>query len=185
VSTTAQQLITAGEFEQLPIDGPADLVRGEVVTMPPPGVAHGRVCLNVGFLLEQWNRQAGLGTVATNDTGVITERNPDTVRGCDVTFIRWDRLQNRTLPSGAFAVPPDLAAEVLSPSDRWGDVQIKIEEYLAAGVSEVWIIDPEERAVWVCQRGSSPQRREANDDLTSPSVLPGFSCRVADFFLHV
>ncbi|MCA9069963.1 MAG: Uma2 family endonuclease, partial [Planctomycetaceae bacterium] len=109
---------TAEEAYELLLESPAELVKGELIEMVRPGARHGIVCGEVTFLLKQWNKHAQLGKIATNDSGVVTERGPDTVRGPDIYFI-----QNRRLPDGAptgwVEVVPDLCIEVLSPNDRW------------------------------------------------------------------
>lgn len=177
--------ITIEQFEQMDFEFPVDLVKGRIEEMPPPGAAHGRVCGNIFFLLEAWARQSGSGTVTCNDTAVVTEEIIGSVRGCDVAYVRWESLPDRTLPAGAFRVAPDLVVEVLSPSDRWPQVEAKLDDYLGAGVKEIWVVSIEERSVWVCRAGQAHQRLAEDAELTSPELLPGFSCRVVDFFLHV
>ena len=77
MATVLQQtLVTVEEFEAMVFEFPTDLVQGEIVPMPPPGGVHGRVCMNVGFVLETWSRAANLGTVTANDSAVVTERDP-------------------------------------------------------------------------------------------------------------
>lgn len=177
--------ITIEQFEQMDFEFPVDLVKGRIEELPPPGAAHGRVCLNIAVLLELWARATGAGAVTSNDSAVVTDEGDVTVRGCDVAFIRWESLPDRTLPAGAFRVAPDLVVEVLSPSDRWLQVEAKLDDYLRAGVNEVWVVSIEERSVWVCRAGQAHQRLAEDAELTSPELLPGFSCRVVDFFLHV
>ncbi len=116
MATVAEtKLLTAEEFMAADLgDGNYELVRGEIVEMPRPTPEHGRVCMNVGFALELFGRQTGLGYAITNDSAVLTERDPDTVRGPDVCFYthaRWPRSQ---LGTGLPPVPPDLAVEVYS-----------------------------------------------------------------------
>ena len=77
---------------------------------------------------------------------------------------------------------PDLAAEVLSPSDRMTDALSKITMYLQAGVRLVWLIDPESRTVVVFRSYAAPARRVAGDVLDGGEVLPGFSVPVAEIF---
>jgi Uma2 family endonuclease len=180
-----QALITAEEFETMSFEFPTDLVQGEIVPMPPPGGIHGRVCGNVFFALETWARGSDLGTVTANDSAVITERNPDSVRGCDVMFTNWKRLPDRQIPKGAFRTAPDLVVEVQSPSDRWRDVMEKVGEYLDVGVTEIWVVDPEDRSVDVFRNDRKQIRLSSEQTLTSADVLPGFSCQVSEFFRHV
>src|SRR5262245_49894178 len=115
------KLLTAEEFLAAdPGEGTFELVRGEVVEVPPPMPEHGRVCVNTGFVLETYGRQSGRGYTLSNDSAVLTELGPDTVRGADVAFYshaRWPRSEvGKTVPP----VPPDLAVEVYSPSNRRG-----------------------------------------------------------------
>jgi len=180
-----ERLITAEEFEVMEFEFPVDLIKGRIEQFPPPGASHGRICMNVGFLLEVWSRSTGLGSVMTNDSAVVTDFDPDSVRGCDVLYVSWDTLNGKTLPSGALRVAPDLVVEVLSPSDRWSKVELKLEDYFTTGVKEIWVISIEDRVAWVCRPGQPHQRLEETAELTSPAVLPGFACRVVDFFLHV
>ncbi len=180
-----QSLVTVKEFETMVFEFPTDLIQGEVVPMPPPGGVHGRVCLNVGYVLETWSRASGLGTVTANDSAVVTERDPDSVRGCDVMFTRWEKLPDRMLPHGAFQMPPDLVVEVQSPSDRWRDILAKVGEYLDVGVTEVWIVDPGDRTVDIFRNDRKQIRLLSDQMLSSEDVLPGFECAVSEFFRHV
>jgi Uma2 family endonuclease len=186
MSTVVQpSLITAEQFETMDGEFPRDLVRGEIVLMPPPGAVHGHVCGNVVFTLESWARPIDAGIVTANDSAVVTERNPDSVRGCDVAFTCWEKLPDRKVPVGAYRVPPDLVVEVQSPSDRWSDVMAKVGEYLELGVTEVWVVDPEDRSVDVFRDDRKPARLSNDEVLKCPDVLPGFECAVSEFFRHV
>src|SRR5436190_1407007 len=112
-------LMTAEEFAQRPKrpDGwREELVRGEIVTTPPPGFAHGMYQINVGALLHNYVRRHKLGRVVV-ESGVVTEREPDTVRGPDVSYWSKEILPLDETPSGYPDVPADLCVEVLSPKD--------------------------------------------------------------------
>ncbi|MCA9080406.1 MAG: Uma2 family endonuclease [Planctomycetaceae bacterium] len=178
---TPTKLITAVEFLDMDFDGPAELVRGEVLEMTRPGWKHGVVCGNVAFLLGQWRRQVGQGIVTTNDTGVLTERDPDTLRGPDLFYVSEDRLPKLDVPHGVPAIIPNLCVEVLSPSDRWSDVLRKASEYLALGVSEVWLIDPEDRIVQILRSDTATIQLRVGDQLTSQE-LSGFECAISLLF---
>ncbi len=180
--TVAQELITAEQFAEMSFDVPVELVRGEIIEMPRPGMRHGVVCGNVYDPVKAWARSAQRGVVAINDTGVITERDPDSVRGPDVLYIAHERLPGGEVPSTFLEVAPDLAIEVLSPHDVWKDVLEKITEHFEAGVREVWVVDPEDRTVQVFRPDAKPRKLSASDVLESPDVLPGFACSVAPFF---
>lgn len=179
-----QVLLTAREFSQTALPFEAELVRGEIVEMPPAGQAHGGICGNIYFALRLWAMTHD-SVVTTNDAAVLTERDPDTVRGPDVGLIRKSRLPQGKLPVGALEVPPDLVVEIKSPSNRWPELHDKVGEYLNAGVAEAWLIDPDERAVIVYRADRSPRRFSQDDVLISPATLPDFSVAVADFFLNV
>lgn len=92
-------------------------------------------------------------------------------------------LKRNKIPQGHIPIPPDLAVEVISPNDIYQDVEAKAEEYLDAGVRLVWVLNPNNRTV----RVFSTENRLSiqlgpNDDLSGGSVLPGFTCRIADLF---
>jgi Uma2 family endonuclease len=158
-----------------------ELERGEVIEMSRPGERHGFVCLNVGGILRNYTFQRRQGYACSNDTGLILERDPDTVRGPDVVLYsqvrRYDDLKVRYSNE-----PPTLAVEVLSPNDRWGSVTRRLIGFLQRGVALVWLVDPEGRTVTVYRNGQLPQVLEGDDELVCEDVLPGFRCRVADFF---
>src|SRR5947209_11687285 len=113
---TEKKYLTAEEFFLVPDpqDGSRqELVRGEIITMPPPGGLHGVTCSKVDRKLGAFI-DAGLGgTLACNDTGIITERGPDSVRGPDISYWSKERLQE--VPVGYFEISPDLSFEVRSP----------------------------------------------------------------------
>ena len=180
--TVAQDLITAEQFAGMSFDVPVELVRGEVVEMPRPGMRHGVVCGNVYDPVKAWARSTERGVVAINDTGVITERDPDSVRGPDVLYIARERLPGGEIPSTFLGVAPDLAIEVLSPHDVWKNVLEKITEYFEAGVREVWVVDPEDKTMQVFRPDTKPRKLDASDVLESADVLPEFTCSVGTFF---
>jgi Uma2 family endonuclease len=181
VAESPQTLTTAEQFAQLSFDHPVELVQGVIVHMPSPDVVHGTVCLNIGGELRSWARQNKAGITAANDSGVVTERDPDTVRGPDVIFIAGDRLIDGVAPRGVSDVVPNLCVEVLSPSDRWRAVYRKVDEYFERGVEEVWVADPRRRTVEVIRPDEPPLTLTENDELTSP-ILPGFTCPVRILF---
>ena len=174
--------LTAEEFAAMPELGRfTELVRGEVIDVPPPKSAHGRGCLNVGFALESHLRQHSLGRIVTNDSGVITEREPDTVRGADVAYYSFDRVPRGPLPEGYWPVP-DLVVEVMSPDDVFRDLMAKVDEYLAAGVLLVVVIDPDRQQAMLFRRGELGTLFGPADELVFPGVLPELRIPVGPLF---
>jgi Uma2 family endonuclease len=179
--STVAKLLTAEEFFLLP--DPADgskqeLVRGEIVTMPPPGGLHGVCCSKVNRRLGNFADDKKLGTVTCNDTGFITERDPDTVRGPDVSF--WSKERLPLIPTGYIEIAPDLAVEVLSPSNTYKKILDKLKEYFERGVRMVWVIAPEDRTLTIYRIPDEGRLLHESATVTGDDVLPGFSCRVSD-----
>jgi Uma2 family endonuclease len=184
MSIVAQKLLTVEEFANRPQprDGSREeLVRGVVITMPPPRFRHGKLQLRIGSLLDQFVRPRRLGQVVV-ETGVITERDPDTVRGPDVAFWSVDRLPLDQEPEVYPDTAADLCVEVLSPDETPQKVAAKVQEYLACGVRLVWYVDPEAQTVTVYRPGQPERRLTAADTLSGEDVLPGFSCPVVELF---
>jgi Uma2 family endonuclease len=183
MSAVTQKLITAEEFMSVP-DPPdgskQELVRGVIVTMPPPKGRHGVCCMSTGYIVYGFVSANRLGHVTCNDAGFVSERAPDTVRGPDVAY--WSIQRVPEVPEGYFEVPPDLAIEVVSPSDTHVRLQEKVRHYLKHGVRMVWLIDPELRIVTVYRTTNEARTLEETDTLGGEDVLPGFSCPVARFF---
>jgi len=121
-----------------------------------------------------------LGNVLCNDTGFISERDPDTVRGADVSF--WSKERLPEIPRGYIQIVPDFAVEVVSPTDHYGRIQAKVENYLARGVRLVWVVDPIDRSVTVFRPGQQMVILTENAILTGEDVVPGFSVPVAELF---
>jgi Uma2 family endonuclease len=183
--STVQQprLLTAEEFSRLPNppDGSEqELVRGVIITMPPPKGRHGVVCSRVNRLIANFAEEKKLGIVTSNDTGVILERDPDTVRGPDIAF--WNKDRQPEVPEVYFELPPDLAVEVLSPDTNRRKLREKIKEYLFAGTKLVWVVDPEERSVTICRGPDEGKVLFEAALLDGDEVLPGFRCEVAELF---
>ncbi len=186
IRTTSHQL-TAEEFSAWLLEpdqaGQAfELVNGGVVAMPSPTRFHGTVVFLLARLLGNYLFERGSGSIATNDSGLLVKRNPDTVRGPDLMlFLSSTRLED--IPRRVTDTVPELVVEVLSPSDGQTRTLRRISEYHERGVPLVWVIDPEERTVHVCRPNEFPQVLDEGDPLTGSGVLPNFECRVRELFL--
>jgi Uma2 family endonuclease len=186
MTTIAKKLMTADEFFEWchrpdHRDRNFELEHGEIVEMPQPGERHGVVCANVTRVLGNYAFQIRKGYVCSNDTGIIWEHDPDSVRGPDVVLYDTARRYEELHLKYSDEIP-QLVVEVLSPNDRWSKVMRRVTQYLKRGVSVVWVVDPEDRTVSVHRRDQLPQVCEENDEVTGAPVLPDLRCRVADFF---
>ncbi|HTU19860.1 MAG TPA: Uma2 family endonuclease [Gemmataceae bacterium] len=176
-------LMTAEEFLRLPNDGRLrELVRGRVVYMNVPAPRHGQICVKVVRLIGNFADEYHLGHVVSNDSGVPTERGPDTVRGADVAFYSYSRVPPGPFPQGYLPVVPELVFEVRSPTDRWSPILAKVAEYLEAGVSVVCVLDQMTERCHVYRNEEEIQVFLTEQDLTIPDVLPEFRVVVRRFF---
>jgi Uma2 family endonuclease len=175
------QVISADQLLLTPGLGRCELLRGEISMMSPAGSEHGHIVIRVTLPLAGYVEQHHLGMVFGAETGFQIERDPDTVRAPDVAFVRAARIGGR-LGKGYFPGAPDLAVEVVSPSDRPADVAAKVRDWLAAGCLAVWVVDPETGTVAVHRRGSPVATLTEADDLSGDAVVPGFRLPVAAVF---
>lgn len=158
-----------------------ELEDGIPVEMSRPGELHGVVCWLAAMVLGNYLFKRGAGFVCTNDTGLIVQRGPDTVRGPDLMLFL--ELQTADRMSRKFCERvPDLIVEVFSPTDKPGKLNRRIDQYHRRGVPLVWVVYPDERIVNVCRPTELPKVLDETDELTGNGVLPDFTCRVADLF---
>ena len=182
-TVVATEHLTAEEFLGLPKDGRLrELVRGKIVEMNLPGFRHGKCCWRIGHILGTYLDEHDCGHVTSNDAGVVTEREPDTVRGPDVAFYSYQRVPKGAEPEGYPDVPPELVFEVLSPEDRWPVVHRKIAEYLEGEVRAVCVLDPARRLVHVYEADHAGIVLTNDDELILPKILPDFRVAVQRFF---
>jgi Uma2 family endonuclease len=178
-----ETLLTAEEYLTLPDNGcPTELVRGKVVPLNAPNFRHGKLCLRIGRLLGNYVEDRNLGHVLSNDSGLITERGPDTVRGPDVSFYSYSRIPEGADPAGYAAVAPEVAIEVRSPTDRWPKVLAKVSEYLNAGVDAVYVVDAQSQSVFVYSADQPGITMGLDADITFPPPLDGLCIPVRDLF---
>lgn len=176
-------LLTAEAFEARYADGPpCELVRGEVVELMAGGLQHSRITERACYLLGSWARQTGLGRVYTGEIGLVTERGPDTVRGADVAYFSFQRLPAGRDPTGFSRVAPDLVVEVVGKGQGWDAMVEKTAEYVAMGVARVWVLDPDAQTLHVFGGDAAPTEMEGDAIVTDQVNLPGFTCKVAQFF---
>lgn len=176
-------LLTAEEFFTKHGHEYAELVDGVVVwTDPMPNYRHGEVCSNIAYELGHFVRTNDLGRVCTNDTFIRTRKDPDRVRGADVLYVSFTRMPRGPAPEGFSEIVPELTVEVMSPSNDWSDIFVKIGEYLKAGVLAVLVLDSDSATASVYRKDELQQIFDNGDDLVIPNVLPGFAVPVKKLF---
>ncbi len=172
--------MSAEQFADLEIDEPCELVRGKVVVMPRPRRPHGAVVAELIRLIGNFVRSRKLGRVLA-DSGFVTQRDPDTVRGPDISFLSAI-LDSKALNSAFIEGSPTIAIEVLSPSNTKREMNAKVREYLASGSKQVWIVDPEARTVTVHTKPRHERVLTEDDTLDGGAELPGFEVDVSAIF---
>jgi Uma2 family endonuclease len=175
--------MTADELFMMPHDGfRYELEKGELIKMSPTGGKHGILAIRLGAALVQHVEANDLGEAFGAETGFILTTNPDTVRAPDAAFVSRERIPPGDFPEKFWPGAPDLAVEVISPSDTLYEVEEKIEEYLAAGVKLIWIVNPKKRTVTIYQPDIEPQTLSEADTLDGREVVPGFQYSLARLF---
>ena len=181
--TTRTKPVTAEELLKKKEDGfRYELVRGKLRRMTPAGNIHGHVSMRLGSGLEQFVRENRLGRVYAADTGFRLGSDPDTVRAPDVAFVSRDRLEEVGEVPGYWPGAPDLAAEVLSPSDTHAEVTEKSLAWLEAGCRLVLAVDPSQRTVTAYRSREDIGILTRGDTIDGADVVPGFALPVSDLF---
>jgi Uma2 family endonuclease len=198
-------IVQRATFEDL-LDTPVDdyhyeLVRGEIVRMPPPKDDHGDIeaalvgaidrYLYSRAIAEGWVETQGrtvrnrlVGCLTSGEAGVRISLpdDPDQVRGIDVGYLSPEQVARLDVaaPRGEYLPEsPSLIAEVISPSERAGYVE-KVADYFAGGAHLVWLLFPGRRTVRVCRPDGTTA--PAGDTLDGEAVLPGFSVSLTNLF---
>ena len=177
IMTTAT--MTAEELLHLNLPGKrTELVRGQLVVSEPPGFVHGIIVVRISERMASFVRDQTLGGVVVAESGFTLERAPDTVRAPDVGFVHRDRVPD-PLPRGYAEFAPDLAVEVLSPSNRPGAMLAKVADWLRAGSRLVWVVDPIRRSARVYRADGTETLVSIDEALDGEDLLPGFSLPLA------
>ena len=176
-------LLTLAGFQSLPWpDGVRyELDEGELVSMPFPAPFHNIVAGVIYRVLWSFVDDNHLGGVFPSDTGYVLSREKATVRGPDVSFVQADRYRSIDLTRDIEGAP-DLAVEVVSPSETAADLHKKTRQYLAAGSQVVWIVYLDSREIEVHHRDTTIRLLSEIDTVTADDLLPGFAVKVREFF---
>lgn len=175
-------LSTAEDLMKLSAKGRYELIKGVIYEMSPSGERHGFIASKTGYIISKYVYENNLGIVTAAETGYKLSSDPDTVRAPDVAFKSNKRLEEGGISEGYSDIMPELVVEVNSPSDSYGKVMKKVNHWLSSGVSQVWVVDPEEKNVIIYDKGGKHTIFENYDILEGGEILPGFKCRVSEIF---
>lgn len=177
-----EKLMTVEELAKLPPDqSRGELIQGVFVSMSPAGHSHGSIASNIMVFIAIFVREHQLGKTYAAETGFVLGRHPDTVRAPDAAFVRQERLANQPA-TGFFEGAPDLAVEVISPSETVDEVESKVIDYLEAGTALVWLVYPRTQTVTVYRSLTDIEILTSEDTLTGGDLLPGFSVSLKEIF---
>lgn len=181
------KLITADEYYKMPREQTVgtELVHGVIVKkrggIVPAGYQHGKIAALLLYYIIDFVLKHQLGNVFTAETGFILNEESNIVRGPDIAFVANDRL-DQSKKSGFFKGAPDLAVEVISPSETFGEIDTKLEEYFAAGVKEVWIVRPVARTITLYHSLKEIAILSDQNTLNNSCVLSGFELEIGRIF---
>lgn len=178
-----QNTITANAlYQKPPEERRGELIKGEFFQMSPAGHTHGNIAGNIFGLMWAFVKQQQLGRAYAAETGFLLSQEPDTVRAPDAAFVSATRVAQQTSETGFFDGAPDLAVEVISPSETVESVEAKLIDYLEAGTQLVWLVYPRTQTIMVYRSLTDAQVLTVVDTLDGGKLLPGFSAPVKEIF---
>ena len=149
--------------------------------MSPAGEVHGYLEAKLTLFLYRFNQIVQTGWILGGEVGIYIRRNPDSIHGADLAFWSKERLPDG--PTTGFSdVAPHLVVEILSPNDRWVDMQQKIEDYFSIGVGTLWFVDPDEMTVSAYRSASQRNVLRTGDTLAGTGPLTGFTLSIDELF---
>ena len=172
--------LTVDDLAAAPLPEHWELVNGEIVALSPSSGKSARIGGRIYDLFLRHGEEPGLGFAYPAEAGFLLFDDRQTLRSPDAAFVVRDRLP--TEPEGFVPVAPDVAVEVLSPSDRMADALAKIAMYLAAGVLMVLLVDPSAQTILVFRPDESVTMLSVDDWLDGGDILPSLRVPVSEIF---
>lgn len=183
MSLTVTKRVSANELLAMPDDGYRyELVKGELVRFSHAECDQGRFTMNLAAPLHAHVKANRLGVVCAAETGFVLARDPDTVRAPDISFVGRAKYEKAGPSPKFWDGAPDLAVEVLSPSDSVPKVKDKVAHWIEAGAQQVWIVSPKDRTVSVYRSLTEVEVLTENDQLSGGELVPGFEILIAEIF---
>ncbi len=184
MATVETTNVTKTGLDEFPEETLFEIVQGVRIELPPMSVQSNRIGFFVARKLADYAEAQGLGHVSNNGLFVLSVEKKNNRRP-DVSFISYERWpEDKPVPKddNAWNVVPDLAVEIISPTDRAEEVTQKIVEYFAAGVRLVWIVYPNQQLVSVHESLKQSTWVTSDETLDGGEVLPGFEMPLSEVF---
>ncbi|HEY8600683.1 MAG TPA: Uma2 family endonuclease [Thermomicrobiales bacterium] len=176
-------VLQADDLLQLPDDGQRrELIAGELRTMSPSGEEHGGLAAMFTTYLNSYVLAHRLGRVFAAETGFLIATDPDTVRAPDVAFVRSEQMRAVGAGTGYRRGAPDLAVEIVSPHDRYTEVEEKVAAWLTHGTRMVVVVNPRRQSLAVHHSATDVRHLTIDDSLDGEDVIPGWSLPLRDLF---
>jgi len=156
-----------------------EIVNGIPEEKPMAGALQGGVVMRLGAKLVNYVQEHNLGEIYSPDTTFIVGQNQ---RLPDLAFVPNDQIPADGEPIGRWEFSPALAVEVVSPNDVFVKITGKVDEYLDSGVKQVWLVIPEQNAIWVYRSPFDVTVFQDDMELVSEDLFPGFRCRLSEIF---
>ena len=174
-------LLTAEEFDNYPFeeDKRYELDQGELIEMTRPAYKHNRVMKNLLIAVELYLRGNRLGEALVSEN--LFALSPSTRRSPDLAIILGDRREELR-DAKVIAIIPDIAVEILSPSETTPSIHRKLKQYFEAGVKEVWLIDPDSKQAEIWTGPQLPEHELTVAESINSALLPGFSLPLEQLF---
>lgn len=171
---------TEEELQALPDNGfNYELVNGELKMSPKNNFRHGDICAELSMRLRYHARKNHLGRVFDSNTGFwMNNRN---CRAPDISFVSKARISGQN-PNKFFQGGPDLAVEVLSPSNTRAEMEQRLRDYFESGTQITWIIDPETESAEGCYSITDRRLLGPGGEIEGEFLLPGFRCKLNELF---
>ncbi len=187
MDTIKQRLMTEDEMMSLSAHQWFEIIRGEIVPMSPNGVEHHDIAGNVYDILRMYARKNRLGYVYMDGLIFVLSEDEEGIRESripDIGFVRKGRYPKDFDRARPFPGAPDLAIEIVSPSEGADEVMDKVSDYLAAGTEEVWVVYPRQKSLHRYTRQTPDNIRvyHQNDTLEPDTLFPELQIKIADFF---
>jgi len=179
--TTTNKLVTAEELLGMAGSKYLELYDGELRTASPANMQHGSIAVQIAMLLQMYAGPRKLGR-AVVEGGYVLKRNPDTVLGPDVSFVVQARIPVGGFLAKFFEGCPDLAVEIISPTNPRREILEKMRRYQESGTALGWLADPVAETVEIFRPQGNVEKLGKNDVISGEAVVAGFSCAVAEFF---